>query len=283
MQILLVENEKLTLDGIYRTLPWGELGLDAVHLASNGVQGLQIAKETQPEIILTDIKMPRLDGIGMAQCIRDFLPDSSMIFMSAYTEKELLIHAIEVSAFGWLEKPLNIANMADMIRRAARFQKQRIQQEQNLDQLRGNFEESLSVIRGLCHDNAVFANSIPAQLRSQIKNGDDAQVHPLIRGLCAYVAENYTEPDLCLQSMADRLGVSVPHLCAVIKNEMGCTFVAFLTNIRIENAKRLMARSNNLRVRDIAEMVGYRDANYFIKVFKKKTGISPADYRGGLE
>lgn len=77
MQILLVENEKLTLDGIYRTLPWSELGVEQVHRAMNGVQGVQIAKEIMPEIIITDIKMPRLDGIGMARCIREFLPQST--------------------------------------------------------------------------------------------------------------------------------------------------------------------------------------------------------------
>ena len=137
MQILLVENEKLTLDGIYRTLPWSELGVEQVHRAMNGVQGVQIAKEIMPEIIITDIKMPRLDGIGMARCIREFLPQSTIIFMSAYTEKEMFINAIEVLAFGWLEKPLNIADMAEMIRRAVRVQKKRIQQEENLDQLRG--------------------------------------------------------------------------------------------------------------------------------------------------
>lgn len=283
MQILLVENEKLTLDGIYRTLPWSELGIDQVHLASNGVQGMQIAKEAMPEIILTDIKMPRLDGIGMARCIREFLPQSTIIFMSAYTEKELLINAIEASAFGWLEKPLNIADMAEMIRRAVRFQKQRIQQENNLNQLRGDYEDSLSVIKSMCHDNAVFANSIPAKLRRQIESGNGEQMNPLIQRLCSYVAENYTDPDICLQSMADWLGVSVPHLCAVIKQELGCTFVTLLTNIRIENAKRLIAKSGHLRMRDVAEMVGYRDANYFIKVFKKRTGVSPAVYREDME
>lgn len=283
MQILLVENEKLTLDGIYRTLPWSELGVSQVHRAMNGVQGVQIAKEIMPEIIITDIKMPRLDGIGMARCIREFLPQSTIIFMSAYTEKELFINAIEVLAFGWLEKPLNIADMAEMIRRAVRFQKKRIQQEENLDQLRGDYEDSLSVIKSVCHDNAVFANSIPAKLRRQIEPDSGEQMNPLIQRLCSYVAESYTDPDICLQSMADKLGVSVPHLCAVIKQELGCTFVTLLTSTRIENAKRLIAKSANLRVRDIAEMVGYRDANYFIKVFKKRTGVSPADYREDME
>ena len=197
MQILLVENEKLTLDGIYRTLPWSELGVEQVHRAMNGVQGVQIAKEIMPEIIITDIKMPRLDGIGMARCIREFLPQSTIIFMSAYTEKEMFINAIEVLAFGWLEKPLNIADMAEMIRRAVRVQKKRIQQEENLDQLRGDYEDSLSVIKSICHDNAVFANSIPATLRRQIEPGSEEQMNPLIQQLCSYVAESYTDPDIC--------------------------------------------------------------------------------------
>lgn len=283
MQILLVENEKLTLEGIHKTVDWKEIGIEKVYLAINGVEGLALAKTHRPEVILTDIKMPRLDGIEMARCIREFSPESSIVFMSAYTEKELLINAIAVSAFGWVEKPLNISNLTAMIQNAVMYQNNRIQQKANIDDLRDNYAESLSVIWSICQGDAMLENSIPPKLRKQFDRKEQHQLHPIIQSLCGHLAEHYSDPDICLQSMADLLNVSVPHLCAMMKSELNCTFVEFLTNIRIESAKRLMLRANGMRVRDIAEMVGYRDANYFIKVFKKKVGKSPAEYRESIE
>lgn len=107
MTLLLVDDEKYTCDGILSVISniQNELGLTELYSAADGVQGLSLAEKYKPDIILTDIRMPRMDGIAMSHKIREFLPSCCIIFMSGYAEKEYLKSAIKLSAVNYIEKP----------------------------------------------------------------------------------------------------------------------------------------------------------------------------------
>ncbi|MGQ9780213.1 MAG: PocR ligand-binding domain-containing protein [Bacillota bacterium] len=92
-----------------------------------------------------------------------------------------------------------------------------------------------------------------------------------------YIRENYHQP-LTLEKVAQQVYVSPFYLSHLFKSELGLTFVEYLTRVRIEEAKRLLATSN-LSVLGVAEKVGYEDASYFSKVFRKVTGMTPNQYR----
>ncbi|MCL6591493.1 MAG: PocR ligand-binding domain-containing protein [Firmicutes bacterium] len=92
-----------------------------------------------------------------------------------------------------------------------------------------------------------------------------------------YIRENYDRP-LTLESVAQKVYVSPFYLSHLFKAELGLTFVEYLTRVRVEEAKRLLA-ATNLSVLGVAEKVGYEDASYFSKVFRKMTGMTPNQYR----
>ena len=107
MKILIVDDEKLTQDGIVSSIDWNALQIDEVFLACDGLEGLDLAKTHHPELVLSDIRMPRLDGISMAEQILAFAPDTSIIFMSGYSDKDYLKAAIKLKAISYIEKPIN--------------------------------------------------------------------------------------------------------------------------------------------------------------------------------
>ncbi len=107
MKILIVDDEKLTRDGLVSSINWEQLLIKEVLVAENGIQGLQLAKKHKPQIILSDIRMPRMDGIQMAEQLQEILPNSSIIFMSGYSDKEYLKAAIKLKAISYVEKPLD--------------------------------------------------------------------------------------------------------------------------------------------------------------------------------
>ncbi|MBQ7583939.1 MAG: response regulator, partial [Lachnospiraceae bacterium] len=92
---------------------------DAVIEASNGSEGIRLALEARPDIILTDMRMPRMDGVTMAKRVRESLPDSAIIFMSGYSDKEYLKAAIDLKAVSYVEKPLDTAEVSDAIKKAS--------------------------------------------------------------------------------------------------------------------------------------------------------------------
>ncbi len=119
MKILIVDDEKLTRSGLISSIDWSSLAVDEVLEASNGSEGIRLAAEAHPEIILTDMRMPRMDGVTMARKIRETLPDSAIIFMSGYSDKEYLKAAIDLKAVSYVEKPLDPAEVSDAVKKAS--------------------------------------------------------------------------------------------------------------------------------------------------------------------
>ncbi len=107
MKLLIVDDEMLTRKGIISSIDWAALNIDEVLQADDGMNALTIAKKEQPDIILCDIRMPRMTGIELAEKVEELLPNTSIIFMSGYSDKEYLKAAIKLKAINYIEKPLN--------------------------------------------------------------------------------------------------------------------------------------------------------------------------------
>ena len=118
MKLLIVDDEKLTREGIQDSLSLKSLGISRVLLEDDGIHGLKTALEEHPDIVLTDVRMPRMNGVQMAERILKELPTTSIIFMSAYSDKEYLKAAIKLKALGYVEKPLDMEELASAIKEA---------------------------------------------------------------------------------------------------------------------------------------------------------------------
>ncbi len=110
----------------------------------------------------------------------------------------------------------------------------------------------------------------------------DQKNHSLLNSILEYMDQHYMEKEFSIPHMAGHLYLTPTYLSAFFKKSTGKTIGNYLLEIRVEKAKRLM-RDPQLKFYHVAEMVGYEDANYFAKVFKKKTGLTPSDYKKSLE
>lgn len=115
MKLLIVDDEELTRNGLVNSINWKKLGICEIRQASDGVFGLAAARAFLPDIILCDVRMPRMDGIAMLEQIEAFLPDVAAIFMSGYSDKEYLKAAIKLKAINYIEKPIAPAVIEETI------------------------------------------------------------------------------------------------------------------------------------------------------------------------
>lgn len=99
-----------------------------------------------------------------------------------------------------------------------------------------------------------------------------------IKNILGFIEENYNMPDLSMKMVCDSVHISASHFSNIFKREVGVTFVQYLTEYRIEKAKRLL-KYTPLRTYEISEAVGYADPHYFSSTFKKAVGQSPSEYR----
>lgn len=118
MKLLLVDDEEYSRDGILSVVSWKDLGIDEIRIAENGTEGLNAALEFQPDIVLTDIRMPRMDGMTMCSRIREKLPYCCFIIISGYSDKEYFKSAIRLSAVNYLEKPFLPRELTESLKQA---------------------------------------------------------------------------------------------------------------------------------------------------------------------
>ena len=106
VKILIVDDESYTREGILDTISWEDLSITEVKEAFDGINALEILENYEPDIILTDVRMPRLNGIELSFKARELYPSCSIIFMSGYSDKEYLKSAIHLKAISYVEKPI---------------------------------------------------------------------------------------------------------------------------------------------------------------------------------
>ena len=118
----------------------------------------------------------------------------------------------------------------------------------------------------------IFKNTLEAASRSR-----SSKASVLVEGVKSYIHENYGNSEMNIDEIARNLYVNYSHLCFIFKRDTGITINEYLTEYRMIKAKELFDAGNNL-VLDVAARVGYADANYFGKCFKKHYGLSPSKY-----
>lgn len=119
---------------------------------------------------------------------------------------------------------------------------------------------------------------VALSVSEELKNARNSSLRYLITEAKNTVRDSYADPDLSLDTVCSKLGVSNSYFSSVFKKEVGQSFISYLTDYRMEQALRLILETNE-KSYEIAEHVGYVDANYFGYVFKRKFGMSPSKYR----
>lgn len=134
-----------------------------------------------------------------------------------------------------------------------------------------NYEEF-----GSCIDNLKIS-----MFENRIKSEPDLQEENPVRGIVRYMQEHLSE-EISLSILSEKFNLSAQYISQLFKSEIGVNFLAYLTNIRMEQAKKLLI-STSLSIAEISEKSGYADYRVFTKVFKKAEGVTPSQYRRNFE
>lgn len=149
MKLLIADDEILTREGLISSIDWDSLNIDTILQAEDGLDAYRIACEQKPDIILSDIRMPRLSGIEFASKLKVAIPDAILIFMSGYSDKEYLKAAIRLKAVTYVEKPLDLDEIREAVNEAVhlRLEKQQTRQNQLLHSLASSSRLALLLTR----------------------------------------------------------------------------------------------------------------------------------------
>jgi two-component system response regulator YesN len=119
IKLLLVDDESATRNGLVKHMPWKSLGVDKVVDAADAFEAMKLAEDIQPDIVVSDVKMPGMEGTRFCERLVKRFPDCKVIFISGYSNEEYLKAAIKIHALGYVEKPINLSELGAEVKKAA--------------------------------------------------------------------------------------------------------------------------------------------------------------------
>lgn len=242
LKVLIVEDEEMIRKGIVLTVDWAALDCVVVGEATNGVQGLEAARRLEPSLIITDLKMPQMDGIEMLKALRAEGCKAYVIILTAYDHFSYAQSALRLGAVDYLLKPFHD----------------------------GDLENAITRLQQRMQSGGEQAAPIGAT-----RKGDKSKY---VLEAMDYISKHYNDPDISVGSVAESLNISEGYLSHTFKKETDYTLLNYITRYRIHKAMELL-KDCRVKVYEVAEQVGYRDIAYFSATFKKYTGISPSEYQ----
>lgn len=148
-KVLLVDDEEEIRLGISSRTDWTALGLELVGQAENGADALELAEQLRPDIVLTDIKMPFMDGLTLCQHLRVQLPAAKVIVFSGFDEFEYARKAIGMNVSQYILKPINAQELREVLQNLTHELDFQRAERRNMETLRQRYAESLPVLREL--------------------------------------------------------------------------------------------------------------------------------------
>lgn len=346
-RLVVIDDEYIVVRGIEAILKRERLNCDVVGAAYNGVDALTLLQDTKPDIVITDIRIPKMDGLSLIEEAKEFLPDTYFIVISGFKDFEYARRALSMGVKRYIDKPVTIDKVKEAINWIEKeelkkkvagmaddqgFRRREMEQfsdhmmdsilENDTDMLKDQFNKFLITARAcfpeidqfrreclqlLCilsefygekekgsnwcscisfeemnskkyfREIEEYSEKIIEKIIGNMETQNKSVNHRDIRQLLEYIGAHYNQ-DMGLNELAEQVGLNPGYLSILFKEEVGMSFIKYLTNLRIKKAKEYLR--GDYRVTQVSEMVGYNNYRHFCDIFKKYVGQSPNEYKG---
>lgn len=145
--VLLVDDEEDVIQIIMKKMDWESMGFQIAGYAHNGVEALEMAEELQPDVVMTDIKMPYMDGLTLSRKLKELYRTVKIIIFSGFDEFEYAKEAIQIEVEEYILKPIDAGNLKEVFGRIREKIDREMDEKRNVDKLREYYMESLPILQ----------------------------------------------------------------------------------------------------------------------------------------
>lgn len=246
MNVFIADDDRIIVQGLRKMILDLNDGFTVIGLAYNEEDALEKLLSSDVDLLITDIKMPIMDGLELIQKIKLHKPEIRIIVLSGFDEYHFIRSSLKGGATDYLLKPIN----------------------------RDEFYDVLQGLRKECEDHtSIEEQQVPHSQQSEAPN-----VNSIIKKAKGYIHQNY-QKKISLETVAEYVGLSECYFSSLFKSKTGMRFYDYLCQVRMESAKQMLRTNLNLKIYEIALNVGYPEVVSFNRNFKKYTGVSPKEYR----
>lgn len=224
-----------------------------VYEAQDGEEGFEKTKEVQPDIVLSDIMMPKMSGIEMCRMIKSNFDTSHIpvILLTAQTAEEFTIQGLKMGADDYVTKPFNVKHL---------------------------FMRCNNLVNGRKLLQKKYAKQMDNNVDILATNGAD---HQFMEQCVACIEQNIDNPDFDVNMFAQAMNIGRTKLFLKLKGITGQTPNDFILNVRLKKAQMLLMQTDTKTISEIAYEVGFNSPSYFIKRFRELFGVTPAQFQKG--
>ncbi len=245
MKILIVEDEAPIREWLSYTIKNVSEDFNLIGSANNGKEAYELSLKFRPDVIITDIKMPVMDGLELSKKIKDIIPEVFIVILTNFAEFNYAKEAISFGVYEYLIKseirPKEIKELLFRI------------------------------------DEKIKGKDINIKIPIVNKKEDKKRYSKTIEKAITYIEENYSK-HISLIDISKHIYLSHEYFSRLFKEEVGENFSTYLTLYRMNKAKELI-KGTDMKISQIAMEVGYSNPGYFSKNYKKYMGASPEDDR----
>ncbi|WP_187355520.1 response regulator transcription factor [Paenibacillus tengchongensis] len=274
MKLLIVDDGHYIVEYLKHLLDWSRYGVTRLETMINSVEARQRLAAGDVDLLITDIRMPEVSGIDLLRYISEQELKTKTIILSGYSQFDYAQNAIRLGALDYLLKPVDKDDMEKAMKQAFTC----IGKEQRLTGGEEGSGSGTAVAAGQGEpeppgnqEDGAPAPAPAAASQTKLCNTE------LVRFIHTYISEHLGDT-LSLDDLGKAVHLHPVYLSKLYKQETGENLSGYITLKRLERAARLLTESR-LHVLDIAQLVGYRKPQYFIKLFKEQYGTTPYQYR----
>ncbi|WP_199617403.1 response regulator transcription factor [Paenibacillus alkalitolerans] len=250
---LIVEDEQEAKEYVKTLLRKAGAGFRVVAEASDGEEALALIERLRPDLVISDIMMPVMDGVELLKRSREAGYECRFVMLTCMNEFEYARQALEYGASSYMLKLSMDLNSFKM----------------TLEKIDGELRK-LGRIKHL----ETYLQAMPED------TGEETD-HPDINKIIRYAKTRFNET-VTLSAMAEYVNMDPSYLSDLFKRKTGVTLTHYVKQLRVDAAKFYLAQTGDA-VSEIGERVGFQNDNYFIKIFKRFTGVTPSHYRKQLK
>lgn len=246
-RLVVIDDEYIVVEGIKAMIARKRMNYEVVGCAYDGIHALEVIQETKPDLVITDIRIPGLDGLSMIEQAKELCEDTAFIVISGYMEFEYARKALQLGVMGYIDKPISIDKLNEALERV---EKEYFQAREEVRQ---------------------YAESVLSVLGKYIEADKTKKGHGTILELLSYIEAHYNE-DIGLNELADMVKMNTTYLSVLFKSEVGMSYVKYLTKIRVDKAKELLREG--YKVYEVSE---------WRSLYQKPIVVDECAYEGNID
>ena len=228
-KIMLVDDEEEVRTSIIRKIDWQDAGFEVIGDAENGKEALEKIEQNEPDVVLTDIRMPYMDGLEMAEMIRQRYPSMKLVIFSGFDEFEYAKKAIKLNVIEYILKPVNVEELTAILKKIKKSLDEEIAQKRNVNLLRESYIKSLPTIREHFLNDLLHGGMDKAQIDEKLKEYaiDIADASKWVMAAIHLELDDKTNKVVPLHEQRELIPISVETLFR--KNWMASIGLSFFT------------------------------------------------------